>query len=89
MTKHARSSIYPETHPDMLKKLIDLAPTLIPIIIAYFEVIGLFGNINLIAATLRRKHLRTKHGGLDLLRFCLPLCVVRYLLCIHTSFVNR
>ncbi|KAK6749577.1 hypothetical protein RB195_001908 [Necator americanus] len=47
---------------DIVKKLIDVAPIVIPIIIAYFEVVGLFGNINLIAATARHKHLRTKHG---------------------------
>ncbi|KAL6739796.1 hypothetical protein Aduo_013207 [Ancylostoma duodenale] len=63
--------------PEMLKKLIDLAPTLIPIIIAYFEVIGLFGNINLIVATIRRKHLRTKHGVLlALTTFYQTLCLL-------------
>ncbi|ETN69371.1 hypothetical protein NECAME_15341, partial [Necator americanus] len=55
------SSVKSLMQSDIVKKLIDVAPIVIPIIIAYFEVIGLFGNINLIAATARHKHLRTKH----------------------------
>ncbi|KAK6030351.1 hypothetical protein OSTOST_03522 [Ostertagia ostertagi] len=41
-----------------------MAPTLVPVIILCFQVIGLFGNINLIVATLRTKSFHTKHGVL-------------------------
>lgn len=44
--------------------LAHLAPTIIPIIILYFEVIGIFGNVNLIIATTRNTSLQTKHGNI-------------------------
>ncbi|KJH43884.1 hypothetical protein DICVIV_10092 [Dictyocaulus viviparus] len=46
------------------KAAVKYAPTIIPIAILYFEIVGLFGNINLIIATIRDKHLHTKHGVL-------------------------
>ncbi|KAK6045567.1 hypothetical protein COOONC_16928, partial [Cooperia oncophora] len=48
----------------MWKTACDMAPVLVPVIILCFQVIGLFGNINLIAATVRTNSLHTKHGVL-------------------------
>ncbi|EYC42949.1 hypothetical protein Y032_0509g2716 [Ancylostoma ceylanicum] len=60
----------------------DLAPTIIPIVILYFEVLGIFGNVNLILATIRKKHLQTKHGVL------LALTSFYQLMCLLGELVN-
>ncbi|EYC28446.1 hypothetical protein Y032_0007g3227 [Ancylostoma ceylanicum] len=62
--------------------LADLAPTIIPIVILYFEVLGIFGNVNLILATVRKEHLRTKHGVL------LALTSFYQLMCLLGELVN-
>ncbi|VDP52346.1 unnamed protein product [Heligmosomoides polygyrus] len=45
----------------MWATLASIAPTLIPLLIIYFNVIGQFGNVNVIIATVRKKSLHTKH----------------------------
>ncbi|EPB73060.1 hypothetical protein ANCCEY_07870 [Ancylostoma ceylanicum] len=66
----------------MLTLMADLAPTIIPIVILYFEVLGIFGNVNLILATIRKKHLQTKHGVL------LALTSFYQLMCLLGELVN-
>uniref|UniRef100_A0A0K0DGD2 G-protein coupled receptors family 1 profile domain-containing protein n=1 Tax=Angiostrongylus cantonensis TaxID=6313 RepID=A0A0K0DGD2_ANGCA len=47
---------------DLWAVAVEHAPNIIPTVILYFEVVGLFGNVNLIFATIREKNLHTKHG---------------------------
>ncbi|KAL6739793.1 hypothetical protein Aduo_013204 [Ancylostoma duodenale] len=62
--------------------LSDLAPTIIPIVILYFEILGIFGNVSLILATVRKEHLQTKHGVL------LALTSFYQLMCLLGELVN-
>ncbi|EYC18548.1 hypothetical protein Y032_0027g1581 [Ancylostoma ceylanicum] len=62
--------------------LADLAPTIIPIVILYFEVLGVFGNSNLILATIRKENLQTKHGVL------LALTSFYQMMCLLGELVN-
>ncbi|EPB77086.1 hypothetical protein ANCCEY_03787 [Ancylostoma ceylanicum] len=66
----------------MWTMLADLAPTIIPIVILYFEVLGVFGNSNLILATIRKENLQTKHGVL------LALTSFYQMMCLLGELVN-
>ncbi|VDO63517.1 unnamed protein product [Heligmosomoides polygyrus] len=62
-----------------------LAPTIVPIIILNFEVLGIFGNVNLIIATIRNRNLQTKHGFQGIL---LALTSFYQLMCLFGELIN-
>ncbi|CAI5451086.1 unnamed protein product [Caenorhabditis angaria] len=67
---------------EILQVLVDLAPYSIAFFICFFNIIGHFGNINLVVITIRTKHLQTKHGIL------LSVVCTEHSLCLLGEFIQ-